>query len=290
MSYNYAVVQTQWIHDWEQVNWDPVQVYPYSIQNAACLPATFLHFVRYNLNSPVMYTTGGMCAQGASAGSGALGYSLAWCGAGDVNAGYIDKVELISGPVFSDIAQGCYVPQPPNTVPPVDICGGANSPAWCVGWPGGGLSELPSYVGGDQYAVGSWTGDSSCRGSSPTSQTSYNNWLSQSIVNGPNGGGGSFYYPKTLMQAWLCASDTEGTYNNSAPEGFLFYQQVGNAVGLPIDFQETAVTNCSTVEGVTDGMIMAGPYNGDKGMEAIAYDMADPVNTKTQVCHKISGH
>jgi hypothetical protein len=49
---NYAVVQTQWISDWEQVNWDPVQVYPYSIQNAACLPATFLHFVRYNLSRP----------------------------------------------------------------------------------------------------------------------------------------------------------------------------------------------------------------------------------------------
>jgi hypothetical protein len=233
-----------------------------------------------------MYTGGGMCAQGASAGSGALGYSLAWYGAGDGTKGYIDKVELISGPVFSDVAQGCYVPQPPNTVPPVDICAGSSPPAWCVAWPAGGVSELPSYVGGDQYAVAKWTGDDSCRGSMPTSQTSYNNWRAQSIVNGPNGGGGSFYYPKTSMSAWLCASDTDGTYNNSAPEGYLFYQAVGNAQGLPLNFQVTAATGCMGPEGVGNGTINSGPYKNDDGFTAISNDMA-VVGTR---CQKNPGH
>src|SRR5208282_4513681 len=49
------------------------------------------------------------CAQGFSAGSSAVAYALAWYGAGS----YLDNAELLSGPVFSDIQQGCEYPQPP---------------------------------------------------------------------------------------------------------------------------------------------------------------------------------
>jgi hypothetical protein len=42
-----------------------------------------------------------MCALGDSAGSAAIAYSLAYYGAGS----YLDNVELLSGPVLSDIEQ-----------------------------------------------------------------------------------------------------------------------------------------------------------------------------------------
>ena len=54
-----------------------------------------------------------MCAQGFSAGSGALGYALAWYGAATSAEYHLDKVALLSGPVFSDIEQGCEDPIPP---------------------------------------------------------------------------------------------------------------------------------------------------------------------------------
>jgi len=46
-----------------------------------------------------------MCALGDSAGSAAVAYSLAYYNAGS----YFDNVELLSGPVLSDIEQGCQV-------------------------------------------------------------------------------------------------------------------------------------------------------------------------------------
>jgi hypothetical protein len=101
---NYAVVQIQWATAWEQ---NTVA----SVQNAACRPATFLNYIYNTVYTTI--TTGqnanpnaGMCAQGFSAGSAAVAYSLAYYGAGS----YLDNVELISGPVLSDIKQGCIVP------------------------------------------------------------------------------------------------------------------------------------------------------------------------------------
>jgi hypothetical protein len=227
-----------------------------------------------------------MCAQGSSAGSAALAYATAWYGAADPTVGYLDKLELVSGPVFSDIAQGCYVPTPPATVPPVNIC--ASNPNYCLGWQAGGLSESPSYVGGAQFAVQSWTGDSSCRGSRPTVQGSYNAWLAQSIVNGPNGGGGQFNYPKTSILAWLCASDVQGVNNNSAPEGWLFYKQVGSSGVSPLDFWVSAVNLCSDTEGVAQGTVAGSLYTGLDGFDAITQDMAG--NSLTRACQKNAGH
>src|SRR5207237_5887380 len=89
---NYEIVQVAWYTDWE---------YPHgltggNIQYAACRPAAFLKYVHA---TQALYSGGGMCAQGASAGSAAIAYSLAWYGADS----FLDKVELLSGPVFSDI-------------------------------------------------------------------------------------------------------------------------------------------------------------------------------------------
>jgi len=49
----------------------------------------------------------GYCAQGEARGSAQIAYSLALYGSGT----YLDKVELLSGPVLSDLEQGCEVNQ-----------------------------------------------------------------------------------------------------------------------------------------------------------------------------------
>jgi len=72
---------------------------PLNIRTAACRPATFLHWVKGTPGNPGLWTQGGMCAQGASAGSGGLAYALAWYGEGSD----LDKAVFLSGPVFSDI-------------------------------------------------------------------------------------------------------------------------------------------------------------------------------------------
>jgi hypothetical protein len=108
----YQVVQIAWgtpsgAIDWEFSNINTPSL-GYNIRNAACRPATFLRYVYDHI-----YTnpTGkaGMCAQGFSAGSGAIAYSMAWYGAADQNTGYLDKVELLSGPELADIERGCEI-------------------------------------------------------------------------------------------------------------------------------------------------------------------------------------
>jgi hypothetical protein len=84
--------------------WEVTGVATSSIKTAARRPATFLNYVSKNLNSD-----GSMCAQGDSTGSGAVAYSLAWYEAGD----FLDKVELLSGPVCGNIEQGRIVPKAP---------------------------------------------------------------------------------------------------------------------------------------------------------------------------------
>ena len=91
----FQVIFLAWDADWEgSIN----GIVGTNIKDAACRPATLFNYFYQNL-----YTQGGMCAQGFSAGSGAVAYSLAWYG----SASYLDNVELLSGPPFGDIDQGC---------------------------------------------------------------------------------------------------------------------------------------------------------------------------------------
>jgi hypothetical protein len=97
-SQNYGVVEIAWATAWEQTT-------NANIQNAACRPATFLNFIYSGIYQSIATGTGGnpnagMCAQGYSAGSAAVAYSLAYYGAGGPvgTGGYLDAVELISGP------------------------------------------------------------------------------------------------------------------------------------------------------------------------------------------------
>src|ERR1700730_16538539 len=88
---------------------------------------------------------------------------------------FLKNAELLSGPVFSDIKQGCIVP----TVGAQTICGSGEygCSSGTTSW-----TDLPQFVAGYRTAVRGWTGDSTCNGSSNTSSTSNAAWLAMSIV------------------------------------------------------------------------------------------------------------
>jgi hypothetical protein len=234
----YQVVYAAWDSDWELTGDTP------NIKNAACRPATLLNYVFENI-----YSRGGMCAQGSSAGSGALAYALAWYGSGS----FLDNVELLSGPVFGDIKQGCEVPNAPK----VSVC--ATGQFGCDGaeWP-----DSPAYVDGDENLIRNWSNQPSCNAGKTTSASVNALWKDMSIVDGtddPN-----FTYPQTALAGYLC-SNVDPAQNNSAAQGEFFYQQFTSA-RQTASYSVTRINNCSGTEGVTDGETP----QGDTGFVAIS--------------------
>jgi hypothetical protein len=274
----YEIVEFVWNDDWEYTT-DPIPSGTYgNILDAACRPATFLNYVYNNLflgpiNNQQNPSTR-FCAHATSAGSAAVAYSLAYYGAGSM----LDNVEMISGPVFSDIKQGCEVPAPQQNV---TICP-AGQPGCQLGVGGSSWTLSPSYLGVASQ-VGLWTGDTTCRGSAMTSAASNASWLGQSIVNQSTGGQGqppvpTFSYPGTAISAWLCRSVLGGfgQANNSSPQGQLFYAQVGtNQTQVP--YAIYAVDNCHYSEEVGPGNVPGyqyGIFGGTvNGLTAVPDDM-----------------
>jgi hypothetical protein len=279
----YEIVQIEWAYDWEITN-APAQYtgnnsstsYPANIQVAACREATFLNFI-FNTSNKTLYSGGGRCAQGSSAGSAAIAYALAFYGAGN----YLDAVELKSGPPLADIEQGCEEPAAPD----VTIC-----PAGQIGCELGGTAPWvlsPTY---DQQAatVQNWTNDSSCAvAGTITTPASNLAWLQQSIVNdGTNNP--TYSYPKTAMTAWLCQNVYDGSQcvggqggtpvndcpNNSSSQGEIFYERITSGNITPqAHYAVYAVQNCTGSEGV-DGQYATVPaLNNLDGTDAIQQDM-----------------
>ena len=283
-----------------------------SILNAACRPATFLNWVR-NGNSQATLGKGiwaggitgqsgakGMCVHGNSGGAAQAAYTLAWYGAGVGGApawgsGYLDKVVLENGPVYSDIEQGCEVTGGVNNQY-TTICNnnpplGENN-SWEPGctsstWPQGssGTNYHIEYIDGDQSDVQEWTQYSSdmsnplCssgRGTTTPSQNS--SWYNMSIVNFPAiGQQPSFSYPNTAMSGWLCqnVSNTPPPQNNSAPQGQLFFYQFQDPSQL---LSVNAVSNCPSIENIEGGTVSYtgtsyGPGNTHPSPDAIVIDM-----------------
>ena len=243
LEHGYQVVYLAWDTDWEFSDGNSGT----SIKNAACRPATFLNYVYQNL-----YSRGGMCAQGDSAGSGAVGYSLAWFG----SASYLDNVELLSGPVFGDIEQGCVVPNAPT----VNVC--ATGQYGCDGeeWP-----DSPAYIDSDQNAVGQWSGQPSCNKGKTTTEIADSTWKEMSIVDGTNNP--SFSYPQTALAGWLC-SNVDTVQNNSAAQGEFFYEQFTSS-RQTADYSVTRIDNCTGPEGVSSGVTP----QGENGFMAISDHM-----------------
>jgi hypothetical protein len=287
-SQNYGVVEIAWATAWEQTT-------NANIQNAACRPATFLNFIYSGIYQSIATGTGGnpnagMCAQGYSAGSAAVAYSLAYYGAGGPvgTGGYLDAVELISGPVLSDIKQGCMEPNAPN----VTVCPAGSSPECQLGsdspW-----TLPPVYVNTDANYLKAWANDNTCQNTYPTFTSSASNaaWLAQSIVDQSNltglGAAPSFSYPNTAVSGWLCrnllktdptcpnAKDYLGCPNNSSTQGQIFYSQVTTGTS---PFNVYSVDGCQGPEAVPSGTVSALTvvYGGQapSGEVAVENDMA----------------
>lgn len=283
----YEVVELEWDGDWEQT-YNPFPNGTYgNIQNAnaACRPATFLNYVYTTIFPAVSreYSAAGMCAHGVSAGSAQIAYSLAYYGAGS----YLDNVELLSGPVFGDVEQGCqWGPQAPQ----VTVCGQSNyhgGQYGCqLGAGGSTWSLYPTYLTGANTSVGKWTNDLSCADANgtttSTSSASQSRWLAQSIVDQEAttglGATPSFDYPSTGVSAWLCRSVQSGTGspNNSSPQGQIFYANIGSS-NSPPNYAVYAVDNCNGSEGVDTGNVPGfdPAYFGGtiQGSDAIVDDM-----------------
>jgi hypothetical protein len=244
LHFGYQVIFLAWDTDWEGSTNGLTGT---SIKNAACRPATLFNYFYQNL-----YTQGGMCAQGFSAGSGAVAYSLAWYG----SASYLDNVELLSGPPFGDIDQGCEVPNSPI----VTVCAtgqfGCNGPPW---------QDSPAYVSGDEELVGPWSGWNVCNEGRPTSIFAKSAWKAMSIVDGTTDP--SFSYPQTAMAGYLC-SNVNTVQNNTAAEGNFFYLQFTSALQTA-QFSVTRIDHCSGPEGVTKGRTP----QGANGFDAISTSM-----------------
>lgn len=248
---------------------------PHNIQAAACRPATFLKYIANHSN---YHTTGtGMCAQGFSGGSGAVAYTMAWYG----GTGFLDKVVLISGPVFSNIELGCEVPGPTQTS---GVCSGNPPPSFCPsGNPGWNWAPY-SYASGVVGAMKEFTGDQTCRGTATTSPQSDQNWLNMSIVEG----NASFDYSSTVLTGFSCGSLVgSGSMNNSSTQGWTFFNNpitTFNSPTIPYYLYETI--NCTYDEGVYDttGTATVPAINNEPGFNAILEDMTDSNKTQTQVC------
>lgn len=251
----FEVVMLAWNWDWE-LTYNPLGENKASIQAAACRPATFLKYVYTN---PLLYTPGptdGMCAQGYSAGSSAIAYALAWYGADS----YLDNAELLSGPVFSRIDEGCEVPAAPN----VAVCPAGQQ--GCVGWPSRTLALTPEYINGYSSGPQLWTGIQACVGSAPTYQYDQT-WNDMSIVSS-SAQSSQFSYPGTSMAGYLCASTQRHVLmNDSASQGELFYEQIN---GVKQNYSVNAIYSCPSPEGVADSG--AQTSTGQSGFTAIAAD------------------
>ena len=226
-SSGFTTVQVAWATGWQDTG-----LATKNILTAACRPASVGQFVYANY-----YSTGGYGVLGGSAGAGAVGYWLAWYGGGDI----IDNVELASGPVYSDIEQGCEVP-------------GANS-LTIVPTDGTPWADTINFRGGTQNGLTTETGYT-CRPSTGNTSTTANAaWLAQSTIQP----GWTSSYPNTNVSGWVC----NNAQNNSEAEAWLFFSQ------LTSPFLLTAVTGCTDSETVDGGYTPQGVL----GSTAITNDM-----------------
>ncbi|MFZ0322307.1 MAG: hypothetical protein WAL56_24480 [Candidatus Sulfotelmatobacter sp.] len=299
LSAGYEVVQVAWGFAWQQYfsPW-PGGSSPSiaNVQAGACRPATFMNYVFNNIYLPITKGTNGnpnagMCAQGASAGSAQVAYSLAYYAPPTNGQWWIDNVELISGPVLSDIAQGCMQPQPQKTV----ICG-SNQWGCRLGTGGSYWSLYPTYLAGPNQSVGAWTNNGTCAMGNNTTQSSYTLWLVQSIVDQPAASGGVapvFSYPHTAMGGWLCRTvynpqnidcttnfNAQYCPNNSSPQGQIFQYQV--SLGSPANYNVYAVDSCNGPEGAADPNSTVLALNNLDGYDAVKQDMEAACTHKAQ--------
>lgn len=244
---------------------------PTSIQQAACRPATLLNY----LASPNVYTKGGMCAEGISAGSAAIAYSLTEYGID------LDAVEFHSGPPLADIRAGCADPAASQ-----NVCEGTEK--FCQTGTEGGWSDLLQYVMGANADIDRWTNinpNSPSCAAIPNPNPNATAYKDMSVVDGL--ANSTFDFPSTAVNIWVCApkglsngvcggSNQNSPPNNTAGEGWFFADQIskfGSARALNL----YRVDNCSNSEDVGAGMVPTDLYSlgtCKQGQTVIKNDMA----------------
>jgi hypothetical protein len=250
---DFQTVQVAWATPWE----DTGNGTGINLKTAACRPATVLDWMLAQKN---VYSGGGMCAQGASAGSAAVAYSLAHYGAYQ----FLNHVVLQSGPVLSDLSMGCN----PESKP-IAVCPGNQ----CQTGPEGSWTDSPIYVDGAEKAISSWTGasgSSTCT-SRNIPQSQYSGWAGMSIVDnlGDKQTDATYNYPNTSISGWLCSKpagcNSSYCQNNSAAQGQLYYQNVTSSKTV------YRVDGCLSTEGVDSGTVPG--QNNQSGLQSIIGDM-----------------
>src|ERR1700730_17279074 len=169
---NYQVIEVSWGinaqgngQPWEVTTFSNLSPTNASVGLAACRVATLLNWIRNgNLGcnniqqcGPRWAGQGGMCVHGNSAGAGAVAYALAYYHAGyggpsSWGSGYLDKVVMENGPVFSDVYQGCEYQDGVNSQSTY-ICAGPGygvTELGCNNWPQGRSATLYSLEYGDE--------------------------------------------------------------------------------------------------------------------------------------------
>jgi hypothetical protein len=252
--HDFQTVQVMWKSAWE----DTGNATGTDIKTAACRPATLLDWL---LNQKNVYSGGGFCAQGASAGSAALAYSLAEYRAWQ----YLSHVVLESGPVLSDISVGCNPASKTQTVCPGNSCLTGGQGSW---------QDSPIYVDGAEGLVSNWTGatgQNKCVAGSKISSAQLAAWKAMSIVDGLTGQSADavFSYPNTSITGWLCSKppgcSSAACQNNSAAQGDIFYQTVTTPVSV------YRVNSCGGTEGIEAGTVPQ--VNNEPASQAVVNDM-----------------
>jgi hypothetical protein len=247
----FRLIQVAWDTPWEDTT-----ILPKSIKTAACRPATILNYVYNNIHGGPS-VSGGMCAEGNSGGAAALAYVMTEYD----GSSYLDKVILTSGPVFSDLQQGCELPG----APPVTICSAGQF--GCVGDPWTVKVQLPN------NPVGTWTGDANCDGGSSTAGAATTDaenaaWKAMSIVDGRSDA--SFTYPNTALSGYLC----NNSLGSAQGQGGLYFQQFTSS-SQAASYSLYAVQGCLLAEDYINGTLAAGPNAGESAFTAAVDDMID---------------
>jgi hypothetical protein len=212
-----------------------------SMQDAACFDASIISYVNSTFSQGIA-----MCVHGVSAGAGALGYALAWYDA----SYYLRSALFESGPVYSDLEEGC---QNPPTVKSVAVC--PTGQYGCIPYVSGGWTDFPQYTlpdpaegiaeeTSDDANCANWTGTG--KSTSPWNSI----WEAMSIT-APDA---AYSYPITNVNAFLC--ETGSATNNSAAQGELYFQnfQPGDVLSLRV----YGVEMCGGSEDISYGMIAGG--------------------------------
>jgi hypothetical protein len=227
----FQLVDIQWTPnqgvagDWELTT-------PPSTLAGACKPASVASWIFNNPGIQNKRRDIGFCAQGHSAGSGAMAYQLSFYGLKD----YFDYVMLTAGPVFGRIDCGCDTAR--STCGMQQIC------------PQLSLSLMQSHLGYPANLL-TWIdrneGTSTCgqnTGSNPGDAT----WNADSVV----GPGADLSYPKTGVSVWQCVNST--ALNNAPSESSFFVNSASQLGQKPPVF-------CSST-GCTEEAIYQATING----------------------------